>query len=74
MTRARPIPDALLITSEHILEGKMVLETPCQDFDHYKRLPDVVSYHGRVCGKTGWNSDRNYACYKQTDYIARKVG
>jgi hypothetical protein len=56
--------DAIVITSHGIIEGQYVLETACADFDAYKALPDVVMFEGKLCGKTGWSSDRNYACYK----------
>jgi len=62
--------DKLLITAEYFLEGQVILETTCNNFDEYKRLPDVVSFRGVVCGKTGWSSDRGYACYKSVAMVA----
>lgn len=56
--------NAIPVTSSHIIEGQVVIETTCRDYDHYRSLPDAVTYNGVVCGKTGWNSDRGYACYK----------
>lgn len=71
--KATIVPGAIVITSSARIEGELVLETTCRDYDHYKSLPDVVSYSGEMCGKTGWNSDRQYACYKSGARIAKKV-
>lgn len=72
--KATIVPGAIVITSYARIEGELVLETTCRDYDHYKSLPDVVEYEGVVCGKTGWSSDRNYACYKSSAKVAHKVG
>lgn len=64
------VQGAIVITAHHIIEGETVLETACRDYDHYKTLPAVVSYEGTVCGLTGWNSDRGYACYKSGAKVA----
>ena len=67
---AEEVPRAIVITAFYILEGQYVLETACADFDAYRALPSVVEYQGRRCGKTGWSSDRNYACYRSGVLIA----
>lgn len=73
--KAQAIHDAILITAVYPdWDGQGgVLETTCSDYDHYVRLPAVVSYNGVRYGKTGWSSDRNYACYKSGMLIADKV-
>lgn len=68
---AHPVPGAIVIAAFVVLDGQYVLETACADFDAYQALPAVVSYQGRQCGKTGWSSDRNYACYKSGVPIAQ---
>lgn len=65
--------DAIVLLVAQRIEGDLILETTCRDYDHYIELPDVVTYNGVMCGKTGWSSDRNYACYKSNAMIARKV-
>ena len=70
---AHEVPKAIVLTVVQRIEGELVLETNCTDYDHYKSLPDVVAYDGTLCGKTGWSSDRNYACYKSGAHIARAV-
>jgi len=70
---AYKISEAIVLTIVQRIEGELVLETNCTDYDHYKTLPEVVAYDGILCGKTGWSSDRNYACYKSGVKIARAV-
>jgi hypothetical protein len=71
---ANVVQDAIVITATYVLGGETILETNCQDYDHFASLPQVVSYNGVECGKTGWSSDRGYACYKSgAVMIARKV-
>lgn len=71
---AKVVVGAIPVEAEHILDGKVVIETTCHDFDHWKRLPAVVSYKGVECKKTGWSSDTNRACYKQSHMVAYAVG
>ena len=71
---AKVLPQALLLTATYFSEGELVLETTCWDYDHFRTLPEVVEYRGNVCGKTGWNSDRGYACYKSGVPIAYGSG
>ena len=68
---AHEIPTAITLTAVHRLDGELVLETNCRDYEHYTSLPEVVAYEGTLCGKTGWSSDKNYACYKSGVKIAR---
>jgi hypothetical protein len=52
-----------------VIEGNTCATVNCSDFDAYKRLPEVVSYHGVKLGKTGWNSDTNHAHYQSNATI-----
>lgn len=70
---AHEIPRAIVLLSAIRLEGNLVLETTCRDYDHYKSLPEVVAYSGIMCAKTGWTSDRYVACYQSRMAIARGV-
>ncbi len=65
--------NAIVITTVHKLDGTTVLETSCADFDAWQKLPQVVSYQGIICGKTGWSSDTGQACYKSTATIANII-
>jgi hypothetical protein len=71
MKTAIEVPKAIVIQSSVWYEGELVLETTCRDYDHYVSLPNVVVYEGVECGKTGWSSDSNYACYKSGASIAK---
>lgn len=71
--KAIEVPRAIVIQAALHLDGQLVLETTCRDYDHYKSLPEVVIYEGTECGKTGWSSDREYACYKSGAAIAKAV-
>ena len=71
--KAIQVKDAIIVLYEATIEGSLVIETPCKDFDMYASLPEVVSYKGIDCGKTGWSSDTYKACYKQSAMIAYKV-
>jgi len=68
---ATEVPRAIVVTAVHHIEGQMVIETTCANYDAYLALPHVVEYEGKTCGLTGWSSDRNYACYKSGVRIAR---
>jgi hypothetical protein len=68
--KAEVVAGAIPVETEHLLDGKVVLETTCNDYDHYSSLPGVVTYNGTTCKKTGWSSDTNRACYKQSYMVA----
>lgn len=68
--KARVVENAIVIHAAHLIEGVTVLETTCASFKDFCALPGVVEFEGRVCGKTGWSSDTNLACYKSDAKIA----
>jgi hypothetical protein len=55
------------------IEGTMCATVDCTDYDHFRALPQVVSFQGTRMGKTGWNSDSHRACY-QSNATLLKVG
>ena len=61
--------DKMVALSAMRVDGVMCVMVDCADFDHYKRLPQVVNYLGVRCGKTGWNSDTNRAHYQSNATI-----
>lgn len=77
MSRAEIATGFIVLDAVHEVEGDVVAETACIDYDHYARLPAVVRYPGRrgpvLLGKTGWSSDTNRACYKSGAQIAEPV-
>ena len=64
------VPGAIVIQIAEWHSNELILETYCRDYEHYTQLPDVVVYQNVECGKTGWSSDRQYACYKSGVAIA----
>lgn len=72
MATATAIPNAVIVSMSCIVEGKMVLETPCRSFNDYTKLPSVVLYEGYTCALTGWSSDKYYACYQSGRPVAYK--
>lgn len=71
--RATKIPDAITLLVAAWVEGQLVLETGCEDYDAFKALPAAVTYQGVECGKTGWSSDTGRACYKSGAPVAYSV-
>lgn len=65
------VPDMLVAQQVGVVEGNTCVVVHCDDYDHYKRLPQVVSYNGILCGKTGWNSDTNRAHYQSNATIVK---
>ncbi len=70
---AKVVTDMIPVVSEHILDGQLVIETTCNDFDDFRTLPRVVSYRNITCVRAGWSSDTNRACYKQSHMVAKTV-
>jgi len=54
---------SVLLLSAHVLEGVLWLEVPCAGYEELKALSAALEYEGRVCGRSGWNSDRGVAYY-----------
>ena len=46
------------------IDGVVCVVVTCHDFDQVKKLAQVVSHNGFMCGKTGWNSDTNRCHYQ----------
>lgn len=71
--QAKILPGFLKINTFEIIEGEFIAETDCADFDQYKSLPMVIEVQGKILGKTGWNSDRGYAAYKERVLLGRMI-
>lgn len=71
--RAIEVPRAVVLLNALRLEGELVLETSCEDYDTFRALPASVTYQVVVCGKTGWSSDTGRACYKEHARVAHAV-
>lgn len=66
-----PEPGYLLVLQVQTIEGNVCAMVNCRDYDHYSFLPEVVSHHGRLLGKTGWNSDTQRAHYQSNAPMVR---
>lgn len=65
--------DYLVALSVDVVEGKTCVAVTCNDYDHYKKLPEVISHNGILCGKTGWNSDKDRCYYQSGVGLVKKV-
>lgn len=70
--KARTLAHVIPVTAEQVIDGQLVIETHCCDYEQYSKLPHVVVYKEKICVKTGWSSDRCYACYKSGLPVATK--
>lgn len=59
----KPLPMVKIEVLQKI-DSEMVAEVACRDYTVFCALPDALEIDGLIFGKTGWSSDRNYACYK----------
>lgn len=56
-----------------VIEGEVVCTVFCADYDDYKLLPAAIEVGGQILGRTGWNSDLQYACYKSNTRLAKRI-
>ena len=68
--QAQPIDNAITVTQSGHIDGIRWLYVDCDNYEHYKTLPQAVDYQGLVYGLTGWNSDRCIACYQTNAKLA----
>ncbi len=70
-TNVKVVSDHLVAEVVAEYDGVTCIVVHCDDFDHFKRLPQVVSHNGIMCGKTGWNSDTNRCHYQSNASLVR---
>lgn len=70
---AKVLPGFLKLNSTNYIEGEFVAETDCEDYEAFKALPSAIEVNGKVLGKSGWSSDRHYACYSERVKLGRMV-
>ncbi len=71
--RANPVEGSITVISAVTMEGNLWIEVPCADYDVFSALPAAIEYCGKVCGKTGWNSDRCVAYFSSGRKVATAV-
>lgn len=69
--KLKPEPDMLVAQHIAVVEGVTCAIVHCDDYEHFKRLPEVVSYKGENLGKTGWNSDTQRCHYQSNANIIK---
>jgi len=71
--RAKATDEFLNISTAATVEGDSIITTSCPDYEAYSKLPAVVEFENKLYGRTGWNSDRGFACYKTSAPLARII-
>lgn len=72
--QAEAVPGAVLVVAVERCGGTICLICRCEGmYEQFCTLPDAVSFQGEIYGKTGWNSDRGQAYYKNTANVAFAV-
>ena len=61
---AKIVNGVVSLLGAYSIEGQTVLEVSGGDYEAYKALPTAVEYEGKICIKTGYNSDTGKTCYK----------
>lgn len=72
--QAKARSDLLTLQSLFRFDDIWFAECDCNDYDHYKSLPNVIEAQGHVLGKSAWNSERNIAYYRDDKIIAKNFG
>jgi hypothetical protein len=67
---AQGLENALFILLVEQFDGTTCLKVRCTGFEHFMQLPAAVMYDDRIFGKTGWNSDRGEAYYRDDQKVA----
>ena len=68
---AKIVKNTLLLQSVQAIGRDSIAMVDCLDYEAYRKLPEVIEYQGKMLGKTGWNSDSGYACYKTGVALAK---
>jgi len=69
MDTATPVTDAFVPLHVTTPDGVNWLEVVADAdiYSHYKRLPQVVEYHGKLYNKTSFNSDSFIIVYREVE-------
>jgi len=70
---ANRVEAVTVLAVEKLPDGVIVLIVPCGSYDEYRNLPHVVSREGAYYGRTGWNSDRGIAYFRDDAEFAVKA-
>lgn len=70
---ATKLSDMLAVQRHEVCDGVHYIAVDCHDYEHFKSLPDAVSFQGQTLGKSAWNSDKELAYYRSDMKLARRV-
>lgn len=65
--------DRLVVHQHEVFEGVHYITATCYDYEHFRSLPDVISFNSQICGKSAWNSDKCVVYYRSDMKFARAV-
>lgn len=71
---AKAVPGHHVVAASGTVDGEEWLTLALENTDTYqsfKRLPNALEFHGRLYGKTGYNSDTLKAYYSTNVHMAR---
>lgn len=74
MDKATAIENTFVVEGKREERGESFIAIaidPADPYGSFKRLPAGVEFEGKVYGKTGYDSDKNLACYATSAPIAR---
>ena len=71
--KAKALFEYINIKASCTCENDSIVEVDCCDYDDYRLLPAAIEVEGKILGKTGWNSDRQYACFKSNVILGKRV-
>lgn len=64
---AEPINNVFIPSAAYSMDGKRFLEFKMEtgDYTEFKHFPNGVRYNKMTYKKIGYNSDKNYICYRE---------
>lgn len=73
--KAKVVNDYINLQCYFLFEGVWFGETGCRDYDDFRQLPSVIEVEvdGRKLSKSGWNSDKEVAYYRDDRVVGRAI-
>lgn len=69
--KAKAKKEYIIISSHYSIGSLYFAETDCNDFQAFRRLPNVIEVQGHTLGKSGWNSDHGVAYYRSDKALGK---
>lgn len=71
--KAKVENDWVSVVAASVCEGVHFAMVACADYEAYCALPQVISFEGRLLGRTGWNSDKGVAYFRSDAKMGRVI-